>query len=383
MTRESDRSDVSRRAVLVFAFALVLVPVASAAFAVPGGAQRGDCAPPTYSVVSGGDRPVVLAASPDCPNGLVGYDEAWRSTRTTLDTRAGPNGTAEARDAAPAGDGGWWLLGETALYRLDPNWTATGRTVALPTANGTTAPTPDAAGAFRSVARTGDGRLWLAGPDGDAVVDPANGTTSAVELPPVDGLHGADDRLWTLRQTARGGVVRGYAAPAGEGNLSAEQRVRIGPEVRRPVDLTRVGGQWVVVSAERVLFVYGADWTYTGERRGSSGVVAAAALLATPALLVAFGAVVVVRLRRGLLARFLFVAATSTALAVAVRQSLLPPAARPLYALPGVAVAGVLLAPWALSVATLREGPRAVLAVILLLGAGVALPVASEYVIAV
>jgi hypothetical protein len=382
MTGESDRPDVSRRAVLLVSL-FVLAPVVSAAVAAPGAAQRGGCVAPAYSVVPGADRPAVLATSSGCPDAVYTYDEAWRPERTTLDVRAGPNATAEARDAAPASDGGWWLLGAEALYRLHPNWTATGRTVALPTANGTTAPTPAATGEFRSVARTDDGRLWLAGPEGDVAVDPANGTARPVDLPRVDGLHAAGDRLWTLRGTARGGVVRAYAVPAEEGNLTAERRVRIGPEVRRPVDLTRVGDEWVVVSAERVLFVYGADWTYTGERRGSSGVVAAAALLATPALLVAFGAVVVVRLRRELLPRFLFVAVTSTLLAVAVRQSLLPPAARSLYALPGVAVAGVLLAPWALAVATLRKGPRAVLAVILLLGAGVALPVASEYVIAV
>jgi hypothetical protein len=220
------------------------------------------------------------------------------------------------------------------------------------------------------------------------VLDGATGAATPTDVARATGLHAEGDRLWALREGVRGGQVTRYALDTtnGTANVSTtvEASVRIGPEVRRPVDLTRVETGWLVVSAERNLFVYDTDWTYTGERYGSSGLFVATVLLLPAALLVAFGGVVVLRLRRKLLGRYVVVALVSTALAVAVRQSLLPPAARELYALPSAAVAAILLAPWAVSVLTvLRKGAWAVLAGILLLAAGIALPIASEYIVAV
>lgn len=385
------RLDVSRFRVATLArLALVVSLVATSLVAGvgPAAAQSSDCAPPTYALVVDDGRPTVLAASAGCADGRYGYDESWAATYEPLGNE---NGTADlpldVRDATPAADGGWWLLAETALHRVDADWQATGETVALPTANGTRAATANDTGEFAAVARDDRGRFWLAGERGVVVLDGASGEANATAIRDATGLYAEDGSLWALQSGARGGRVTQYALGDGgvaNATATAEQTARVGPEVRRPADIARTERGWLVVSEERNLFVYAPDWTYTGERHGSSGLLAAVALLSPAALLVAFGGVVVWRLRPSMLGRFVFVAVTSTVLAVAVRQSLLPPAARELYALPGVAVAGVLLLPWALAVLTLlREGAWAVLAVILLLAAGVALPIASEYVIAV
>jgi hypothetical protein len=390
------RLDVSRlrvarrRRLARLAVVASLICTSLAAGVGPAVAQAGDCQPPTYAMVVDDEQPTVLSATPGCADGRYVYDESWTATYAPLGNENGTGGLPlDVRDATPAADGGWWLLGDAALYHVDAEWQATGETVTLPTANGTEAATPNETGEFAAVARDGSGRFWLSNRTrGLVVLDGESGEANATDLRHAMGLYADDGSLWTLRGAARGGRVTAYEldAAGGVANVTptAARSVRIGPEVRRPADFARTADGWLVVSEERNLFVYEADWTYTGERHGSSGLFAAVALLSPAMLLVAFGGVVVWRLRPSMLGRFVFVAATSTVLAFAVRQSLLPPAARSLYGLPGVGVAGVLLLPWALAVLTLvREGAWAVLAVILLLGAGVALPIASEYVIAV
>jgi hypothetical protein len=383
------RLRVARRRLARLALVVSLVCTSLAAGAGPAVAQPGDCQPPTYAVVVDDGEPTVFAATPDCPDGRYVYDESWAATYAPLGNENATGGLpVDVRDATPAADGGWWLLGDAALYRVDETWRPTGETVALPTANGTRAATANDTGRFAAVARDDSGRFWLAGERGLVVLDGASGAATLTDGRSATGLHAADGSLWVLRGAARGGRVTEYplaeGGPVSNTTLTPARSVRIGPEVRRPADLARTADGWVVVSEERNLFLYAPDWAYTGERHGSSGLFAAVALLSPAMLLVGFGGVVVWRLRPSMLGRFVFVAATSTVLALAVRQSLLPPAARSLYALPGVGVAGVLLLPWALAVLTLvREGAWAVLAVILLLGAGVALPIASEYVIAV
>lgn len=391
MRLDVSRSCAARRRLirLVLVVSLVsLVCTPLAAGVAPVAAQSDDCEPATYALVVDDGQPAVLAATPDCPDGRYVYDESWTARYVSLGNE---NGTGplpvDVHDAAPAADGGWWLLGDAALYRVDEQWRPTGETVALPAANGTRATTPNETGEFVAVARDGSGRFWLAGERGLVVLDGERGAANATDLRRATGLYADNGSLWVLRSAALGGRVTRYALDAGGGvanvTPTAERRVRVGPEVRRPADFARTADGWLVVSEDRNLFVYETDWTYTGERHGSSGLVAALALLSPAMLLVAFGGVVVWRLRPSMLGRYVFVAVTSTILALVVRQSLLPPAARGLYALPGVGVAGVLLLPWALAALTLvRKGAWAVLAVILLLGAGVALPVASEYVIA-
>jgi hypothetical protein len=372
---------------LALVIALLCAPLVGGVGSVA--AQSDDCAPPTYAVVADDGRPTVLEASAGCQDGRHTYDESWTATYASLGNENGSEGLpTDVRDATPAADGGWWLLGETALHRVDEEWRPTGETVALPTANGTSAATANETGRFDAVARDGVGRLWLAGARGVVVLNGTTGAATPTDVARATGLYAEGDRLWALREGVRGGQVTRYALNTANGttdvSTTVEASVRIGPEVRRPVDLTRVETGWLVVSAERNLFVYSTDWTYTGERYGSSGLFAATVLLLPAALLVAFGGVVVLRLRRELLGRYVVVAIVSTALAVAVRQSLLPPAARELYALPSAAVAAILLAPWAVSVLTvLRKGAWAVLAGILLLAAGIALPIASEYIVAV
>jgi hypothetical protein len=383
------RLDVSRRSLARLALVVSLCCAPLVGGVGPATAQSGDCAPPTYALVVDDDRPVVVEATAGCPDGRYTYDESWRATYAPLGTANGTEDLpADVRDATAAADGGWWLLGETALYRVDDEWRPTGQTVTLPTVNGTRATTANEMGAFAAVARDGHGRFWLAGDRGVVVLDGASGAANATALPRATALYAEDETLWTLRQGVRGGRVTRYAlGPANDSvnvTTTAEGSDRIGPEVRRPADFARTETGWLVVSEERNLFVYDADWTYTGERHGSSGLFAAVVLLLPAGLLVAFGGVVVLRLRPDLLWRYVVVALVSTVLAVAVRQSLLPPAARDLYALPGAAVAAVLLAPWALAVLTVvRKGAWAVLAGILLLAAGIALPIASEYVVAV
>ncbi len=341
----------------------------------PVSAQSGGCAPPSHAVVVDDGDPVVLSTTTGCGDGRYTYDASWDATYEPLRL-----GDADVRDAAPAADGGWWLLGEAALHRVDGRWRPTGETVSLPAANGTRAG-PNETTAFRSVASAG-GRLWLSGDGGVVALDPATGDARATDLRAATGLYGGDDRLWTLRATSRGGTVTRHEVGAG-GTATPERSVRVGPEVRQPADLVRTERGWLVVSDARNLFVYAPDWTYTGERHGSTGLLGALAILAPAGALTLFGAVLVLRLRPSLLRRFGAVAAASTVLALAVRQSLLPAPARGLYALPGVVVAALLLVPWALAAVTLRdEGPRAVLAGLLLLGAAVALPVAAEFVIA-
>jgi len=364
---------VTRRAAVALVGALALAAVLPAVSAPPAAAQSGGCAPPTHSVVVDDGAPVVLSTTPGCTDSRYTYDASWEATRAEV------TAAEEVRDAAPAPDDGWWVLGERSLHRADGDWAATGRTVPLPAANGTRAG-PNETGAFRAVASAG-GRLWLSGDEGVVALDPATGEARATDLRPATGLYGDGDRLWALRATARGGTVTRYDLAA-NGTASPERSVRIGPEVRRPSDLVRTERGWLVVSDTRTLFGYASDWTYRGERHGSTGLLGAIAILAPAGALAGFGAVVVSRLRPSLLRRFWLVAGTSTVLALAVRQSLVPGPARALYALPGVAVAALLLAPWALAAATLREGPRAVLAGLLLLGAAVALPVAAEFVIA-
>jgi hypothetical protein len=371
---------VSRRVAVaaVLAVSLLGPPTLAGVGAAQLGSGGEDCPPPTHAVVVDGGRPVVLESVAGCPDGRYVYDADWAATYEPV--RAA-NGT-DVRDAAPADGGGWWLLGERALHRVDADWRPTGRTVALPAANGSVAG-PNETGAFRAVA-SGDGRLWLSGPAGVVVLDPVTAEANATDLPAAAGLYAANGTLWTLRgEGSRGGRVARYDVADASVDPTAQRTVRIGPEVRRPADLVRTDRGWLVVSEARNLFVYAPDWTYAGERRGSSGLLAALALLSPAGVLAAFGGVVVLRLRPSLLRRFGVVVVTSTVLALAVRQSLLPPAASGVYALPGAAVAAILLAPWALAVVTLRDRPRAVLAGLLLLGAGPALPVAAEFVLAV
>ena len=386
------RPDVSRLRVArlrrLARLVLVVSLVVGSLAAGPVAAQSEDCEPPTHALVVDDGRPTVLAASAGCADGRYVYDESWAATYAPLGNENGTDGLpVDVRDATAAADGGWWLLGETALYRVDDEWAPTGETVALPTANGTRATTANDTGRFAAVTRDDRGRFWLAGERGLVVLDGASGEANATDIGDATGLYAENGSLWALRSGVRGGRVTAYALGDGgvaNATATAERTVRVGPEVRRPADLARGERGWLVVSEERNLFVYGPDWTYTGERHGSSGLFAAVALLSPAMLLVVFGGVVVWRLRPSMLGRYVVVAAVSTVLAVAVRQSLLPPAARALYALPGAGMAGVLLLPWALAVLTLvRRGAWAVLAVILLLGAGVALPIASEYVIAV
>lgn len=386
------RLDVSRLRVASLArFALVVSLLCAPLVGGVGfvAAQSGDCAPPTYAVVVDDGRPTVLESSAGCQDGRHTYDDSWTATYASLGNENGTGGLpTDVRDATPATNGGWWLLGETALYHVNEEWRPTGETIALPTVNGTRAATANETGRFDAVARDGAGRFWLAGDRGVVALDGATGAANATDIARATGLYAEDDRLWVLREGVRGGQVTRYALDttneSANVSTTAEGSARIGPEVRRPTDFTRTETGWLVVSAERNLFVYDTDWTYTGERYGSSGLFAATVLLLPAGLLVAFGGVVVLRLRPDLLGRYVVVALVSTVLAVAVRQSLLPPAARELYALPGAAVAAVLLAPWALSVLTvLRKGAWAVLAGILLLAAGIALPIASEYVVAV
>lgn len=342
----------------------------------PVSAQSGGCAPPDYAVVVDDGNPVVLSTTTGCGDGRYTYDASWDATYESLRL----DDAADVRDAAPAADGGWWLLGEAALHRVDERWRPTGETVALPAANGTRAG-PNETTAFRSVASAG-GRLWLSGDGGVVALDPTTGDARATDLRAATGLYGDGDRLWTLRATSRGGTVTRHEVGV-NGTATPERSVRVGPEVRQPADLVRTERGWLVVSDVRNLFVYAPDWTYTGERHGSTGLLGALAILAPASALTLFGAVLVLRLRPSLLRRFGAVAVASTVLALAVRQSLLPAPARGLYALPGVVVAALLLVPWALAAVTLRdEGPRAVLAGLLLLGAAVALPVAAEFVIA-
>lgn len=327
-----------------------------------------------FVVISGLTVPV---ASTSCPGpsrtAVERLDDGWmvfwstsgcHSFVTTLDDEWSERGERDAYMSLPdnstlyptdvelAADGGWWVLSERGrLHRANASWGYQG-----PVANFSV---PGDRFAYTyGLERDGAGRWWVDTEQGVFVYGPEGGR-------PIYSLdEGATDlvvegsTVTLLEDGKKGGLVVSYSipddwSPRKDDPLHRDATHELGPEVFHPRHLTRSGdGHWVVVSGPGNRFTYTDDWAYTGRGPGQH---ATPSLLAGlfwlfPFLLVGWGAgaliVIAALLDRappavGVLGVLL--PTTTTVLALAIRQSALPPGVLAVYRVPDDTVAFALV----------------------------------------